>query len=93
MWNGDSPQTFDDLGKPYVVSNYGDEGWGQIDLLTATQHSVNTIFVPLGMKAGMDKVVDAARRAGIPESVAMIPTFITVITYNIWFSKIIKSLW
>jgi membrane peptidoglycan carboxypeptidase len=74
MWNGDSPQTFDDLGKPYVVSNYGNEGWGQIDLLTATQHSVNTIFVPLGMKAGMDKVVDAARRAGIPESVAMIPT-------------------
>ena len=74
MWNGDSPQTFDDLGKPYIVSNYGNEGWGQIDLLSATQHSVNTIFVPLGMKAGMDKVVDAARRAGIPESVAMIPT-------------------
>ena len=74
MWNGDSPQTFDDLGKPYIVSNYGDEGWGQIDLLTATQHSVNTVFVPLGIKAGMDKVVDVARRAGIPESVAMIAT-------------------
>ncbi|CAN2229403.1 MrcB Membrane carboxypeptidase (penicillin-binding protein) [Candidatus Nanopelagicaceae bacterium] len=74
MWNGDSPQTFDDLGKPYLVSNYGDEGWGQIDLMTATQHSVNTVFVPLGIKAGMDKVVDAARRAGIPESVAMIAT-------------------
>jgi membrane peptidoglycan carboxypeptidase len=74
MWNGDSPQTFDDLGKPYIVSNYGNEGWGQLDLLTATQHSVNTIFVPLGIKAGMDKVVDAARRAGIPESVAMVPT-------------------
>ena len=74
MWNGDSPQTFDDLGKPYIVSNYGDEGWGQIDLLSATQHSINTIFVPLGMKVGMDKVVDAARRAGIPENVAMIPT-------------------
>jgi membrane peptidoglycan carboxypeptidase len=74
MWNGDSPQTFDDLGKPYEVSNYGNEGWGQVDLLTATQHSINTVFVPLGMKAGMDKVVDAARRAGIPESVAMIAT-------------------
>ena len=74
MWNGDSPQTFDDLGKPYVVSNYGNEGWGQVDLLAATQHSINTVFVPLGMKAGMDKVVDAARRAGIPENVAMIPT-------------------
>jgi membrane peptidoglycan carboxypeptidase len=74
MWNGDSPQTFDDLGRPYEVSNYGDEGWGQVDLLTATQHSINTVFVPLGMKAGMDKVVDAARRAGIPENVAMIAT-------------------
>ncbi|MCX6444173.1 MAG: transglycosylase domain-containing protein [Actinobacteria bacterium] len=74
MWNGDSPQTFDDLGKPYEVSNYGNEGWGQVDLLTATQHSINTVFVPLGIKAGMDKVVDAARRAGIPESVAMIAT-------------------
>ena len=74
MWNGDSPQTFDDLGRPYEVSNYGNEGWGQVDLLTATQHSINTVFVPLGMKAGMDKVVDAARRAGIPENVAMIAT-------------------
>ena len=74
MWNGDSPQIFDDLGKPYEVSNYGDEGWGQVDLLTSMQHSINTVFVPLAMKAGMDKVVDVARRAGIPESVAMIAT-------------------
>ena len=74
MWNGDSPQTFDDAGKPYEVSNYGDEGWGQISLLEATKHSVNTVYVPLGIKAGPDKVVDVARRAGIPESVAMMPT-------------------
>ena len=73
MWNGDSPQTFDDLGKPYEVSNYGDEGWGQIDLLEATKHSVNTVFVPLGQFAGLEKVVDVARRAGIPESIAMVP--------------------
>ena len=74
MWNGDSPQTFDDAGKPYEVSNYGNEGWGQISLMEATKHSVNTIFVPLGIKAGPDNVVDVARRAGIPESVAMMPT-------------------
>ena len=73
MWNGDSPQTFDDLGKPYEVSNYGNEGWGQIDLLEATKHSVNTVFVPLGQFAGLEKVVDVARRAGIPESIAMVP--------------------
>jgi membrane peptidoglycan carboxypeptidase len=73
MWNGDSPQTFDDLGKPYEVSNYGNEGWGQIELLEATKHSVNTVFVPLGQFAGLDKVIDVARRAGIPESIAMVP--------------------
>ena len=74
MWNGDSPQTFDDLGKPYEVSNYGNDGWGQIDLLEATKHSINTVFVPLGQFAGLEKVVDVARRAGIPESIAMVPS-------------------
>jgi membrane peptidoglycan carboxypeptidase len=74
MWNGDSPQTFDDLGKPYVVSNYGNNGFGQVSLMEATKRSINTIFVPLGIKVGPDKVVDVARRAGIPESVAMMPT-------------------
>lgn len=74
MWNGDSPQTFDDLGRPYLVDNYGSEGWGQVDLITATKHSINTVYVPLGMKAGLDKVVDVARRAGIPENIAMMPT-------------------
>jgi membrane peptidoglycan carboxypeptidase len=74
MWNGDSPQTFDDLGKPYEVSNYGNEGWGQVSLLFATKHSINTIYVPLGQKAGLEKVVDVARRAGIPETVAMVPS-------------------
>ena len=74
MWNGDSPQIFDDLGKPYEVSNYGNEGWGQQDLLFATKHSINTVYVPLGQKAGLERVVDVARRAGIPESVAMVPS-------------------
>ena len=74
MWNGDSPQVFDDVGKPYIVSNYGDKGWGQVNLFYATQHSINTVFVPLGIKVGPTAVVDVARRAGIPDSVAMMPT-------------------
>jgi len=73
VWNGDSPKVYDDgIGRPYVVNNYGGEEWGDISLLKATEHSVNTIYVPLGIKAGVDKVVDVARRAGIPESVEMI---------------------
>ena len=73
VWNGDSPKVYDDgIGRPYVVNNYGGEEWGNISLLKATEHSVNTIYVPLGIKTGVDKVVDVARRAGIPDAVEMI---------------------
>ena len=73
VWNGDSPKVYDDgIGRPYPVNNYGSESWGNMSLLTATEKSVNTIYVPLGMKAGLEKVVDVARRAGIPDSVEMI---------------------
>jgi membrane peptidoglycan carboxypeptidase len=73
VWNGDSPKVYDDgIGRPYVVNNYGGETWGNTTLLNATIHSINTIYVPLGIKAGVEKVVDVARRAGIPESVEMI---------------------
>jgi membrane peptidoglycan carboxypeptidase len=73
IWNGDSPKVYDDgIGRPYVVNNYGGETWGNTTLLNATIHSVNTVYVPLGIKAGVEKVVDVARRAGIPESVEMI---------------------
>jgi len=73
VWNGDSPKVYDDgIGRPYPVNNYGGESWGNLSLLTATEKSVNTIYVPLGMKAGLEKVVDVARRAGIPEAVEMV---------------------
>jgi membrane peptidoglycan carboxypeptidase len=74
IWDGKSPQVFDDVGKPYPVFNYSNEQEAEIDLLDATAHSINTIFVPLGIKAGLDNVVDVARRAGIPNTVALMPT-------------------
>jgi membrane peptidoglycan carboxypeptidase len=75
VWNGDGPKIFDDgIGRPYEVSNYGDKSFGDLTLLKATASSINTIYVPLGIKVGADKVIDAARRAGIPESVAMVPS-------------------
>ena len=73
-WDGHSPKVFDDANKPYPVFNYGNEQFAKVNLLFATAHSINTIFVPLGMKAGPDKVVDVIRRAGIPTSVALMPT-------------------
>ena len=40
--------------------------FGQIDLVTGTAHSVNTVFYRLGIDAGgAQKVVDNAKAAGI----------------------------
>jgi membrane peptidoglycan carboxypeptidase len=66
---------FDDFnGRPYEVSNYGDKSFGDVSLLRASASSINTVYVPLGIKVGVDKVIEVARRAGIPESVAMVPS-------------------
>ena len=73
VWNGDGPKIFDDFnGRPYEVSNYGDKSFGDVSLLRASATSINTIYVPLGIKVGVDKVIEAARKAGIPENVAMV---------------------
>ncbi len=75
VWNGKSPLIFDDfIGRPYEVSNYGNKSFGEVSLLDASADSVNTVYVPLGIKAGVERVIDAARRAGIPESVVMFPS-------------------
>ncbi|MEY3374663.1 MAG: hypothetical protein RIT18_1294, partial [Actinomycetota bacterium] len=75
IWNGDGPKIFDDFnGRPYEVSNYGDKSFGDTSLLKASASSINTVYVPLGIKVGVDKVIDAARRAGIPETVSMVPS-------------------
>ena len=74
VWNGKSPQIFDDNGKPYEVANYGKKSFKNLTLLEATEKSVNTVYVPLGIAVGPEKVIDAARRAGIPDAVEMVPT-------------------
>ncbi|MGR6914553.1 transglycosylase domain-containing protein [[Actinomadura] parvosata] len=49
-----------------AIPNDGDRSYGQIDLVSATQNSVNTAFVDLGQKVGLDKVAKVAEAAGIP---------------------------
>jgi len=75
-WDGTSPHVYWDAGaqQNYSVFNYGNEQFPNVTLANATANSVNTVFVPLGMKVGTDKVIDVARRAGIPTSVGMIST-------------------
>ncbi len=48
------------------IPNDGDRSYGQINLVSATQNSVNTAFVDLGQKVGLDKVAKTAEAAGIP---------------------------
>ena len=63
---GNSPLEDPTLGKP--VNNEGDTDYGRyVDLLYATENSINTAFVDLTLQLGPAKVMDAMVRAGIPD--------------------------
>jgi membrane peptidoglycan carboxypeptidase len=70
-----SPQSFDGVGRSvspgdptaFTFHNDGNEQFGVKDLVFSTAHSLNTVYVPLGLKAGLGNVVKAAESAGIPE--------------------------
>jgi membrane peptidoglycan carboxypeptidase len=64
---GNSPLDDPKLGQP--VNNESDRDYGRyVDLLYATENSVNTAFVDLTLQVGPAKVMDAMIRAGIPEN-------------------------
>jgi membrane peptidoglycan carboxypeptidase len=63
--NGNSPMRVASASIP----NSGGHSYGSsIDLVTATRNSVNTAFVDLGQKIGVNKVAEAAESAGIPKA-------------------------
>jgi membrane peptidoglycan carboxypeptidase len=64
MWNTDSPCTING----YTLTNYADKSYGLSSLLKATLHSINCAYVQLESAVGVDKVADAAVRAGVPTS-------------------------
>ena len=66
QFDGRSPQTF---AGNYEVSNFDDEQFGRIDLVQATAHSVNTVYVPLGMEVGVDNTLDVMHRLGVSEKI------------------------
>jgi membrane peptidoglycan carboxypeptidase len=63
-FDGHSPQKIKGAG---TVRNFGNEQFGYIDLVTATAHSVNTVYVNLNRKVGPDQTAQVARCAGYPE--------------------------
>jgi len=50
------------------VKNYGGESFGRINLLTATAHSVNTVYAQLNADVGPATTEQVAVRAGYPDT-------------------------
>lgn len=68
-FDGHSPQTFGH----WTVHNDAGEQFGMIDLITGMAHSVNTVYAQVGLKAGIDNVIDAAADAGLPQTKTALP--------------------
>ncbi|HEY0238893.1 MAG TPA: transglycosylase domain-containing protein [Friedmanniella sp.] len=65
-FSGATPQTFGD----WTVNNFSDESFGRINLIKATEQSVNTVYAQLNLEVGPDKTAEAAARAGITTPVS-----------------------
>lgn len=65
-YSGRNDQTFPGVREP--VSNFGNESFGRISLITATEDSVNTAFVALNVDLGPAKTRDAAVAAGLSKA-------------------------
>ena len=63
--DGNSPKAFP--GVKGGINNFDGSDSGQVDLVTATQKSVNTAYFELGLLVGPSKVADLAHAAGIPQ--------------------------
>jgi membrane peptidoglycan carboxypeptidase len=63
----------------YKVNNYSGETFGDITLLQATEHSVNTAYVQLAQDLGIDNVMNMAYRMGLPEDTSGIDRNLTFV--------------
>ena len=64
-YSGRNNRGFPGVDEP--VSNFGDRSYGRINLIQATEDSVNTVYVALNIDVGPQKTVDAAVAAGLPK--------------------------
>jgi len=62
LWNGDSPSTVNG----YTFNNYGNNSYGTVSLLQATELSINSAYVEMEADIGVGSVAEAAMKAGIP---------------------------
>lgn len=71
--NGTSPCPVRTGGRPWLPSNYGESLGGVSSVTTAMAKSYNCAFVRLGLKVGLEKVTDVARRLGITSPLDNVP--------------------
>jgi penicillin-binding protein 1A len=74
MYDGPPTITLDTGSGPWTVDNYGDEGYGQIDLTQATARSVNTVYAQLALQAGPKAIAQTATAAGITSPLDPVPS-------------------
>ncbi|TDE99154.1 penicillin-binding protein [Occultella glacieicola] len=55
----------------YEVRNFDRVNRGNIDLVEATENSVNTVYVQMNSEVGPEHLVDVAHRLGLPEETAI----------------------
>ena len=60
--------------KPWKVENYDKMDYGTIDLESATEFSVNTVYAQLILKIGPEKAAEIAERAGIVSPLDPVPS-------------------
>lgn len=67
--DGNNEKDFPGVKKP--IENFGEESYGRVDLIEATQRSINTAYFELGLEVGPKKVAELAHKAGIPDEVKL----------------------
>lgn len=63
-WNGNSPETF----SGWTVKNFNNISYGAVNLLKATENSINTAYADLNIDMGPEKTRAAAIKLGLPEN-------------------------
>lgn len=69
-YSGVSPQEFDG----WTVNNFGGQDFGRIDLVKATEQSVNTVYAQVNIEVGPEKTAAVATEAGVTTPVESVPS-------------------
>ena len=73
VWNGDSGIEIPGWDSTSNLRNFGNQSFGQIDLVRAMEQSVNTVYGALNIEIGPEHTAEVAHRLGVPESVDIAP--------------------